>query len=310
MGAAAVIAFGDTGNPVREVQRLLVKLGSNIRVDGAYGRRTEGAITRQCSTHSIDRAPRKLHREAFLKLSLAATPASNDDQEFTIHGIDTSGHQRDVDAVEVAGSQSFHIVKATESSTYHHKASAERMEAARTQGTLTGSYHFLRSDKTTAEREAAHYLRHSGYQAGDLPPMADLEKGKSGFHSYNVQHAIDWGQLVQRELGTGKLLLYTTRPSWGAYVYKAGPALLKELASVYDLVWADYVRKGRTISGDLSLTEAHEHSDLERSQKAGLPWKQPVIWQWTGKGSVDGVKGNVDRSLMTQQFFDSYRCAA
>ena len=142
--------------------------------------------------------------------------------------------------------------------------------------------------------------------------MADLEKGLRGGaaeHNINVLHAVEWARAVKEGLGiTGKLLLYTTRPSWGAYMVKADRELLKDLAKLYDLVWADYVREGGKITNNVEKTKTFEFTDLYRSIKSGLPWQKPVIWQWTGYGYVEGHFDNfglrrTDRCLMRDDYF-------
>jgi len=265
-----------------------------------------------------------------------------DNSKFTIHGIDTSGHQwnKHLKHEVLAKEQKFHIVKISYGRTGGQGTKpkniiADRLEQIRASGTLAGVYHFLRPEwveilddgtKPSPERwgelEANNFLKRYNKvkKPGDLPPMLDFEKGHkrdtgAKGHNINILAAIGWAKKVKKELGlTKKLLLYTTLPSWSHYGTKADRELIKQLPEYFDLVWADYVReKGlakdkRGISNNTALLPSFDFKDLYHAVNIGLPWNEPVIWQWTGYGYLPGHRSQhrlhkIDRNLMRKDYY-------
>ncbi len=233
-----------------------------------------------------------------------------------IRGFDTSGHQSDskldLPAAYAAGER-FHIVKVSEGKGYRFKGARARLEASRKAGFLVGEYHFARPDKCTPEEGLKNWLRSTCWQDGDLPPWVDAEKGlktngrpaKRAEANRNVRHLIHLGKGMLEHTGL-KPVLYLTLPAWQWYFRKADPALIAELSELFDLCFADYVRKWARISGDIRLTEKFNHKDLARLRKDGMTSKR-VCWQWTGKGKADWYKGSIDRCLMDERYYYMHR---
>jgi peptidoglycan hydrolase-like protein with peptidoglycan-binding domain len=336
-----VIRYRNRGTQIARVQAALITLGYDVGVtgaDGIYGRKTEAAITHWASDHCVARQPRRLHDAAITALlemasddpaPVEVTPVEASPElvsvygetRYTVSGVDTSGHQKSsaLDLVAMAKTEAFHIVKVTEDSGYVFKDAAARLDAIRRTGRLAGEYHFFRPSDGWKD-DLDHYLKHSCYQPGDLPPMNDLEKGKRRKWkngnprpagrteaNYNVNAAYEFGARVAEKLKLDYLLLYFTSPSWQWYMREADDDLLTRLATVYRPVWAEYVRKDKQISADPSLLRSFKFPKWRKAVKDGAPWAAPVIHQWTGKGRVPAYasgKKDIDRCLMTQALFD------
>ncbi len=68
----------------------------------------------------------------------------------------------------------FVYIKSTEGITIENQYYREDDASARAHGLHVGAYHFL-STKTLPEDQARHFLEHTHFYRGDLPPMLDVE---------------------------------------------------------------------------------------------------------------------------------------
>lgn len=73
---------------------------------------------------------------------------------------------------------SFVYIKSTEGTTVRNKYYLYDHAQARRHGIHCGSYHFF-SLKSSAAKQARHFLRNSRFGKGDLPPMLDVEPTES-----------------------------------------------------------------------------------------------------------------------------------
>lgn len=188
-------------------------------------------------------------------------------------GIDVSVFQGNVDykAVKASGVD-FVWVKATEGEDFIDSAFVRNVKAAREAGLKVGAYHFLRP-RTRAGGAAAEIkdfvaqLKALDLLApGNLIPVLDVEStslGPAATRTY-VSDAI--GAFRQQ---TGLKPIFYTFPSFMAE-------------------WPDSFKE-RTAG----LWIAHYETE---KPLVPAPWTSYVAWQWTSTGSVNGVKGNVDRN--------------
>jgi lysozyme len=140
------------------------------------------------------------------------------------------------------------------------------VQSAKAAGLKVGAYHFLRPKAgRTGAQEAQHFierLKTAGLGKGDVKPAADVEAttlDAAGTRRY----AWDFMQAVHR---AGHHPVLYTYPSflggdWGGEAWISWPLWL-----------ADY-------DGPLNVPK---------------PWKHPAAHQYTSKGSVPGIHGNVD----------------
>ncbi|HEX8686248.1 MAG TPA: GH25 family lysozyme [Pyrinomonadaceae bacterium] len=131
-------------------------------------------------------------------------------------GIDVSHFQGHVDwnAVKAAGC-AFAFAKATEGTgvtdPYFH-ANWAGMKAA---GLLRGAYHFYRAGEPAAG-QAAHFLSTVGFEAGDLPPVLDIELDDGVTGQPLVGGVQTWLDAVEPAAGATPVV-YTNTPFWDAH---------------------------------------------------------------------------------------------
>jgi GH25 family lysozyme M1 (1,4-beta-N-acetylmuramidase) len=185
----------------------------------------------------------------------------------TVDGIDVSHYQGTVDWASVYGSgRRFGIAKATEGTNYTDPDFAANWAAMKSAGVLRSAYHFFRSNDDAAA-QAQYFLSVIGtLEAGDLPPMLDLETTDSQSAATVASKAMIW--LQQVEAATGKKpILYTYVDFWQNQI--AQPSGFDG----YPLNIANYGVTCPDVVGS---------------------WTTWTMWQYSDAETVPGVSGGCD----------------
>ena len=175
-------------------------------------------------------------------------------------GIDVSKYQGNINWTKVAKDSTikFVYIKATEGASIQDPMYRTNITKAKKAGLLVGSYH-LYSSKTTAYQQMANIRKVVKKSEQDLIPVLDIEGNHSGrLYMERVDKLLE---LMENEYGV-KPIIYTSE-----HVYKthfAGKKYAK-----YHIFIANY------------------HS---------YPTTRFTLWQYTEKGHVAGISGNVDIS--------------
>ncbi len=195
-----------------------------------------------------------------------------------IHGIDVSSYNGSIDWQKVRDAgKDFAFIKINEGDYIDGTAKRERIQAARKAGVLIGGYNFLRPRSgRTGDVEFNVFWEHCRsiglHGLGALRPVLDVEA--TGF--------------------TGPLATYKTKryiKQWiRACIHHTGMKPL--LYTGY--FWRDNLGNWND-SSDCALWLAEYNSRLVPSLTP-KPWQKSGVsfWQYSEKGSVAGVGGNVD----------------
>jgi lysozyme len=192
--------------------------------------------------------------------------------DLSMHNSD--GHPVQWDKVSNSGLR-FVYVKATEGSTYEDPWFDRHWAAARARGLVCGAYHFFRSNRKGAD-QAENIKRHIFGEAqlgpGDLPVAIDVEELKSVDPSSPATVRAFLKELdaclraVEKAMGR-KPVLYTA-----GYVWQA----LGSPANFLDYpLWI-------------------AQPGAAAAPKLPKPFTQWTAWQYTFKGKLAGVTGDVD----------------
>jgi GH25 family lysozyme M1 (1,4-beta-N-acetylmuramidase) len=256
---------GDRG---QEVKRLQSKLP--CAEDGIFGPKTEKAV-REYQQHNKLTIDGLAGKQTLSALGTNVTPV-----------IDLSSWNGTVDFKKVSNAGcSAAWIKITEGHTHQNPGFQKKFDDARKENFLVGAYHFGRpdtheDDPNDWEREANNFLlqlEKAGCHCGDLVPVLDLEKGMKTDDNYNVNWCLNWLELVGNETNT-KPLIYSARWAWQLFVMRAEKDIQEKLAN-YPLWLASY------------------NDGIEPERKVDL-WESWSVWQYTGSGDIDGVKGRCD----------------
>jgi lysozyme len=188
----------------------------------------------------------------------------------TIAGVDVSHDQGTIDWTQAAaGGIAFGYAKATEGLTFTDPEFSTNWSGMQAAGIQRGAYHYFHPDDDGVA-QADTFLGVVGTlgQAGDLPPMLDVEvtDGLSG--SAAIQQAQAFVGEVTARTGLSTVV-YVSPTFW------SGLGSTTALAS--DPLWtADWTYS------------------LGSCPTVDAPWTSWSFWQWSDMGSVNGISGLVD----------------
>ena len=201
---------------------------------------------------------------------------------YEIHGIDISHYQGEIDWETLKNNGMiekcpvrFVMIKATEGSSKIDENFIDNFYNAREYGFIRGAYHFY-SVYSPAEAQARYFIKNVKLEAGDLPPVLDVEhKPKNQTDEEFKKSILTWLDIVEEEYGV-KPIIYTY------YKFK-----MKYLS---DKVFDDY-----------PYWIAHYYVD---KVEYNGQWK---FWQHTDCGKLPGISGYVDFNIYNGSFYDLRR---
>ena len=213
---------------------------------------------------------KKLILTAFLGLALGANAQNMYEQcEDTcnhVHGIDLSHYQGEVfwETVGENTKRAYVYLKATEGGDRIDERYENNIILAHKHGLKVGSYHFYRP-KTEQVKQLENFMTQCRPGEQDLIPMIDIEtKGGLSTEAFS-DSLMKFLDLVEKAYKQ-KPLLYTYTNFYNKWLVGKIPQ--------YPLMIAQYKDEEPVLADD----------------------KEYIIWQYTCKGRIVGVKGYVDKS--------------
>lgn len=189
---------------------------------------------------------------------------------YSIHGIDISRHQGEIDWKRLAANQveeaplHFVFMKATEGGDFKDKTYEKNMEKSRSHGFISGAYHFY-SPRTSATKQARYFIKNVKLKSGDLPPVLDVEVfGKGSKEDFKDSVKV-WLDIVEKNYKT-KPIIYTS--------YKFKEKYLND-----------------SIFNEYPFWIAHYYVSKVRYNGK---WD---FWQHTDIGIIDGIEERVDLNV-------------
>ena len=183
-----------------------------------------------------------------------------------IHGIDISHYQGQV-FWEVIGENSkmaYVYIKASEGGDRIDPRYERNIQLAHQYGLKVGSYHFFRP-KTNLAKQLENFMTQCRPGDQDLIPMIDVET-KSGLSTPEFRDSLTKFITLVEEAYKQKPLIYTFTNFYNAHMQGA--------IDGYPLMIAQY-------------------NAIEPELKDG---RDITMWQYTGKGKINGINGFVDKS--------------
>lgn len=183
-----------------------------------------------------------------------------------VHGIDVSHYQNQILWDRVGGHKHLEYVylKATEGGDRIDPRYEQNIEMAHQHGLKVGSYHFFRP-KTDLQRQMNNFKTQCLSAEQDLLPMLDVET-TGGLNTEQFCDSLQKFLVLMEETYHQKPLIYTYRNFYNKH--------LQGKIDDYQLMIAMYTD---------SIPVLGDHRDY-------------TLWQYTCKGRIGGVKGDVDKS--------------
>ncbi len=204
---------------------------------------------------------------------IANSPAIEPDANlYPIRGIDISAHNGVIDFEKVKNaSYQFAIIKATEGTDFKDAMFIDNLRQARQAGLKVGAYHFFRFD-TDGYLQALNLLHSLRHRKLDFPIAIDIERfGNPDGHQASIIISRLQDMITCLEKEGADIILYSNKDDYDKY--------LKGKFDNYPL-WI------------CTFTEPEPN----------LNW---TIWQYSHRGKIDGIKGDVDLNTIKTEFYRS-----
>lgn len=190
----------------------------------------------------------------------------------SIGGIDVSHYQGSINWREVAKERNilYAYIKATEGTNLVDNTYHTNLRGARKAGLRVGAYHFF-NPNANAREQFRNFSTVVKLKEQDLIPIIDIEhRGKSPLPEFR-NRLKQFLQMVERHYGV-RPILYTSRDFYNKYL--SGPF------THYKYMIARY------------------HPDIPQlCDNAAF-----VMWQYSATSRIRGIRGNVDRSCMMDNY--------
>lgn len=185
-------------------------------------------------------------------------------------GIDISHYNGDINfaKVKAAGIQAAYI-KATEGTTYVDNYLEINYKGAKNAGLKTGFYHFL-VGTSSPETQARNFYNNIKDKQSDLKPVLDVEQGGFDVMDYTIRFIAEFKKLSNMDV-----CIYT---------------------------YSDFIRNLDSRLSNYSLWEANYYKSTSNIPSNNI-WTSRAGHQYTDKGIIDGINGNVDLNEFTQDIF-------
>jgi GH25 family lysozyme M1 (1,4-beta-N-acetylmuramidase) len=194
----------------------------------------------------------------------------------TVRGIDVSYWQSQIDWAQVArDGVKYAFIRVSDGSTFIDPRFQENWAGARAAGVKRGVYQFFRSNADPIEQANILLDQMGPLLPGDLPPVIDVESTDGQSPATVARKVGQWIDHVEARLGV-KPIIYT------------GPYF-----------WRDSVRSD--VFANHPLWIAHYGTDCPLTPP---PWSMWTFHQFTDRGRVAGIRGQVDTNLFAGTMAD------
>lgn len=196
---------------------------------------------------------------------------------YGIHGIDISHHQKniswkDVASIDVNGTKiQFAFIKATEGITRQDLHFSLNWKKSKEAGLIRGAYHFYYPTRD-AVKQAENFINQVKLEAGDLPPVLDIEVSKGKSKAEIVKGCQTWCDAIEKHYGV-KPIIYTNPHFYEKY-----------LIDDFD---------------DYPLWVAHYYQDIPR-----IEHRDWLFWQHSDCAVIKGIDKPVDLNVFNGDIKD------
>jgi lysozyme len=198
-------------------------------------------------------------------------------KDYTVFGIDVSEYQSDINWEKLCEEDrpDFIIIRATAGKDRLDKNFIKNWKSAKDNTVIRGAYHYYRPDEKSSE-QAEFFIKNVIIETGDLPPILDIEKYSRVQSLTSLKTGLlNWLTIVEEHYGITPIL-YTYNKFYTSAIAD------DSRFSKYPVWIAWYNTKGNP-------------SDIVKD------W---VFWQFTDKGSIKGIQGNVDVNVFNGKIQD------
>ncbi|MBF25496.1 MAG: glycoside hydrolase [Flavobacteriales bacterium] len=205
------------------------------------------------------------------------------------YGIDISHYQNnkspinwDSLSIENNPKISFVYIRTTMGKDGQDTAFKHNLRMAKKTGFKVGIYHYYRpNEKSNLQFE--NFKKHN-LSIGDLPPVVDIEEKSILGSKYLLKEISNFLNLIEKHYGI-KPIIYTPQRFYNTY--------LRNKFKEYEF-W---------IARQNGYIDSPDNNQMKK-EPVLFDTRCPLIWQYSGTGSVQGIKGNVDLNVIYKPIWD------
>lgn len=197
--------------------------------------------------------------------------------DYSVFGIDVSHYQESIDWSKVFSEQKidFVFLRATAGIDNSDKKFKQNWDAVKNANVIRGAYHYYRPDENS-EEQANFFIQNVNLEEGDLPPVLDIEKYSRNQSLQSLKNGLlNWLEIIEAHYKITPII-YTYNKFYVSAIFD-DPRFEK-----YPIWIAWYNVK--------------KHPDLIL--------KEWIFWQFTDKGIIKGIKGDVDINVFNGKIQD------
>ncbi len=200
----------------------------------------------------------------------SCTPFTERMTGYLLHGIDVSHYQAQVNWEAIASQNiSFAFVKASEGEDFTDSLFQSNWAALKRVGIKRGAYHFFRPTRSVY-KQARNFISQVKLEAGDLPPVLDVEVTNGASNAITVMRIQTWLEMIESHYRI-RPIIYTNLNFYHEYI--AGNF------DDYPLWIARYNKRSPKLDDD----------------------RQWHFWQYGDRGRIEGINGDVDFNVFFGQ---------
>ena len=209
--------------------------------------------------------------------------------EHSIHGVDISHYQDNDSKIDWSSvSQNtnpqitFAYIRTTMGKDGKDKAFEYNFKEAQKHGIKVGVYHYYRPNERAVE-QFDNFLKNTP-QIGDMPPVLDIEEMSELGAVKLRQELVKFLQLVKSKYGINPII-YAHQRFYNTY--------LRNRFSEYK-IW---------IARQNGHQAAPENNQMHKEPFL-FDGRCPLIWQYSGTGTISGISGHVDLNITKEPLWD------
>jgi lysozyme len=198
---------------------------------------------------------------------------------YSVHGLDVSMYQGRIDwdnlgKINKSIPVDFVIMRATMGGLGQDREFRRNWKAVKKKGLVRGAYHYYNPDVNSI-LQAENFILTVDLEPGDLPPVLDIEKVSNVQNMADLRRGVqNWLDRVHKHYGV-RPILYSGASFYHSY--------LRDEFDEYPLWVANYRRV---------------------NSPTGRDW---IMWQFTEKGTIPGIRGFVDMNVFAGSRVDLER---
>lgn len=194
-------------------------------------------------------------------------------KKYEIHGIDISHHQERINWSNVDKKYKFVLMKSTEGKDFMDRNFFYNWNSARVNGFKVGAYHYFTAT-SSGKDQAYFYISKVSIASNEFSPIIDFELPRI-YDKKKILNELKIMIKILEQYYNKRVIIYTDYKSYNGYL------------------------KNEFVKNPLWIRDIKFYPNIEENNE----W---IIWQYSNRGRVKGIKGFTDKNALRINSLDYY----